>query len=162
MYYWFRDTDTLQSDCDIEAPQESPDEWYDGTPLQKPLRLVIVLRSLTVVSRLGAVWPVGPYTLMRPEILEEIRLLGESHIEDFPVRLKLAKLKGKTDQKSFRLIRLLNHVPCMDVKKSKFGVDGHFIEKITHLTINESKIPSDRHLFRMVSPDPSLHAPPFE
>jgi len=87
---------------------------------------------------------------MTPDCISRLQEVGETHFETWPVRI-VAQTGGE-DAESLRIVNLLDNVSCMDMEKSQFKLDRsppHDILKIRRLVLDESRIPADRHLFRM-------------
>jgi hypothetical protein len=121
-------------------------ELYFGKPIPQPLRPIVV--RVNTISNPRNIWWAGGYLIVDLKWLAALQLVGESNFELFPV--SFADGHGKRDDTSFRFMNLLNNVDCMDMNLSNYDVDEDgFVAHVWRLVIDESRIPSDRHLFRI-------------
>ena len=84
------------------------------------------------------------------EKLKGILLDNSKHFEFFPVSIKNAK--GKISKKKYYVANLTIKVNCMDMNKSKYKanlLDKSQARKISHLFLDEEKIPNDELIFRL-------------
>lgn len=148
---------------DRDPPEDAPRELemsprpkfkhFSGEKVTIPLSGIVI-----TMSKLKGVldfWWFGSNLLMSRNALDVVKIIGETNFEAFPVTL-VAK-SGKRDAESTQIVNLLNNVSCMNKETSKFDVDEddennvHWIQK---LVLDKTKIPSNRHLFRLEeSPD---------
>lgn len=123
-----------------------PIDEFAGKPFPKTFPEPVV--TLSSLARLDDVWYAGPWLLMSRSFISLLRNCGESRFEEWPVSLR--SFSGQVNRESHRLINLLENVSCLDKRASQVELnqDG-YIRKITRLAIETSRIPPDRHLFRM-------------
>jgi hypothetical protein len=67
---------------------------------------------------------------------------AELHIEFLPVAIQRYRER-------YFIVNLLEHVPCLDEKKSKLRKDGGEVRGITKLVLDTRRIPADRALFQV-------------
>lgn len=109
--------------------------------------------SVVTISKLKGIldiWWMGSNFLMSHKALDIVKEIGDTHFEAFPVTL--AAKSGKRDDQSTQIVNLLDNVSCMNKKASKFDVDEdnkNYIDTIHKLVLDKTKIPPERHLFRL-------------
>lgn len=136
-----------------------PEKWYSPDPILESFELRVLFEAPTSVEKLKDVVGVGEYCVMKRHLIEAIRNLGETQIEDYPFRAE-DKKGGMTE--TFRVVRAYNPVSCIDTSVTLFESDcDGYIRRISRLVIDESRIPRNRHLFRAACIDPKLFAPPM-
>lgn len=84
------------------------------------------------------------------EVKDSLKAVGETRYQEFPV--SLVTKSGKRDEDSVRIVHLLDHVTCIDKKASDFEVskdDEDHICAIHSLVFDKSRIPHDRHIFKL-------------
>lgn len=148
MYY------VLERDVPDDAPSklgvgpDAPSGLWRGEKLAIPLSGAVVM--LSKLKGVLDVWWAGMYFLMSQKAIEAVKSIGEADFEEYPA--SLVTKSGKRDDESTRIVHLLNNVSCMNKKASKFDVDEddkHWIDRIHKLVLDQSKIPSGRHLFHL-------------
>jgi hypothetical protein len=145
--YYLISTSTSETCANVKDVE--PVFWFDkfsGKKISKRFpRVKVKLNKLVEVRDY---FIAGDYRLMSTQMLSIIRSLGEQHIQEFPVELFAPR--GKKDQGSHKVVHFLENVTCMNLEESTFTEDEDgFIDRIQRLVLDESKIPADRHLFRM-------------
>ena len=116
--------------------------------LPAPPEMPTVTLKLFKFGKLPSFWKPGPFLFGTPEMMALIRNSGETHVEDFPVRI--VDKRGRQDNDSYRLIHPVGNVACLDRERSVLTLDADGqIDKIQRLALDESKIPPDRTFFRL-------------
>ncbi len=95
-----------------------------------------------------------PNTLGLKIISEKVKTVLEEHstseCEFLPI--KIENHKGRFVKELFYIANFLESVPCLDKDKSEFVIDAldkTQMDHISHLFLDESKIPDDFDLFRL-------------
>ncbi len=93
------------------------------------------------------------HLLMNQTAIEALERSGETHFELHSVRI--VDIRRREDRISYQRVHPLDHVTCLDRNRSDFDIDRwsqteQRIDHIRHLVLDESRIPTDRHLFSMM------------
>lgn len=118
-----------------------------GQPLPKELPTLSV--TVGTLEHLPAFFRASIYLLMNQTAIEAVRRSGEHRFELRPVTV--TGIIGGVDECSYQHVHPLDLVECLDISKSVVDLsewDGT-IEQIHRLVLDESRIPTDRHLFQL-------------
>lgn len=122
-----------------------------GMSLGKPVDVTEpVVATFTTLTGLQAAGWLGNIFFMAPQFVEEVKQLGERRLFECPIVAR--DEAGRTRDDAIVGVVTLDNVSCLDKKASVFEVsedDPDDIVEMRSLALDESRIPEDRHLFRV-------------
>jgi hypothetical protein len=145
--FYVVDRDTPQNAPDVlDVTPPAPLGMYLGAPL--PSSLPPVTARVTSLRHLCDMWWIGPYFVISPIVLEELKVVGERRLQVSP--LILLDRKKKITNNSFTILNMLENVGCLDTTRSRFTKDEDgIVDEVEELFIDPARVPSDRYLFRL-------------